>query len=107
LFTIQGADDGYFKDPDTYTLYITASAMDESIPVFHRTSPAAVLDRFIGDKSRVDAPEWVEWDKAELEFQQPRSCIADVFARLAVSDHNLLEVCISHSTLILYGIALI
>jgi hypothetical protein len=67
-------NDTIFEDPDTHILYITASATNESIPIFHRTSPTAILDHFVGDMRDIAAPE--------LQFHQPRSSIADIFARL-------------------------
>jgi len=85
-------NDTIFGDPDTHILYITASATNESIPIFHRTSPTAILDHFVGNTRDIAAPEWMAWDRVELQFRQPRSSIADIFARLAVSDHNSLEV---------------
>jgi len=84
-------NDTIFGDPDTHILYITASATNESIPIFHRTSPTAILDHFVGNTRDIAAPEWMAWDRVELQFRQPRSSIADIFARLAVSDHNSLE----------------
>lgn len=77
-----------FQDPDTHLLYIVARASDTLFPLCACTSPLAVLDRFIGDPSELDAPEWSMSDSFEMHFRQPRASFAKLFAQLAVSDYN-------------------
>ena len=51
-------------------------------------SPRAVLEIFVGSKHALDAPEWTQWTRPSLQFQQPRALFAALFAWMALWDVN-------------------
>lgn len=51
-------------------------------------SPLAVLEVFEGSKYALNAPEWTQWNRSTLQFQQPRASFAALFARMAQWDVN-------------------
>lgn len=53
-----------------------------------RTSPRALLDRFVGSKQAIDAPEWTQWDDPTLKFQQPLATFAALFMKVATWNVN-------------------
>lgn len=76
------ASGGYDKDPDTYTLYISASA-----PGFP-DSLRAILDEYEGEPDEPGAPEWLKRDANWIMFRQKRGQFALLFASMAVWKHN-------------------
>lgn len=53
-----------------------------------------MLEVFEGSKYALDAPEWTQWTRRTLRFQQPRASFAALFARMALWDVNRNEVTI-------------
>ena len=51
-------------------------------------SPLAILDIFRGSNDAVSAPEWTQWTRPDLQFQQPRASFAALFAQMAQWDMN-------------------
>lgn len=83
------------KDDPTceYMLYITACASPDShMGPFLSQSPQAVLERFIGSRDAIDAPEWTRWTRSTLEFQQPKATFIELFIRMAEWDNNKKQV---------------
>ncbi|KIM72925.1 hypothetical protein PILCRDRAFT_93270 [Piloderma croceum F 1598] len=81
-------EDASIKDPDTFTLYITASALPESgVPPLSSCSPRATLARYVGFNHDPGAPYWTKWDKS-VSFRQPRCLFADAFAQMANLEEN-------------------
>lgn len=83
--------------PDIYTLYLTAIApartgFDEP----NSTSPRVILERFVGSKHAIDAPDWTQWAARTTQtFQQPRATFLVLFTRIAMWPVNKLDVCMS------------
>ncbi|KAF7976662.1 hypothetical protein HWV62_6001 [Athelia sp. TMB] len=75
--------------PDTWTLYLTATAPARTGSAqTATTSPCAILEQYIGSKDAIDAPEWMQWDRSTEEFQQPRAAFAVLFTRMAFTKVN-------------------
>lgn len=80
--------------PIQYTLYI--KVVSPRTPDAPRSiSPLAVLEIFEGSKNALNAPEWTQWNRPTLQFQQPRASFAALFARMASWDVNRNEVTIT------------
>lgn len=92
-----------FAQPDLYTLYLTAVAPPRTRSSQRSsTSPRATLDRFLGSKSAIDAPEWAQWTASTTTFQQPRASFATLFTRMAMWPVNASEVCTSLFVYVLF-----
>lgn len=81
-----------FEDLPTYTLYITAIVRMDTVPFLQRRSPVAILDRYEGTGVEIDAPEWIRNGEEYHRFYQPRGVFAELFAKLALSEHNVSKV---------------
>lgn len=55
-----------------------------------------MLEIFEGSKHAIDAPEWTQWTRPTLQFQQPRASFAALFGRMALWDVNRDDVSSSH-----------
>lgn len=78
-----------FDQPDIHLLYITAQVPSSSPALlFLRSSPRALLERFVGSNNAIHAPEWTRWETSSLEFQQPKRTFAALFVRFAELDEN-------------------
>lgn len=76
-----------------YTLYITARASPASrMGQFLSQSPQATLERFVGSRDAINAPEWIRWAQPTLEFQQPKATFVALFIRMAEWDNNKRQV---------------
>ena len=51
-------------------------------------SPLAMLEVFEGSKHALNAPEWTQWNRPTLQFQQPHASFAALFAWMAQWDVN-------------------
>ena len=91
-------DETDFINPLTYTLYLTCMIASLKVPIYHRRSPRAILDRYIGFPGELTAPDWVDWDKTTLDFYQPRVAMAETFARLSTIWVNRRQVIICFQT---------
>lgn len=83
-------NDTIFVDCNTYMLYITAfypSGSEETLG-FIDQSPWAVLDTYTGDKSDIDAPEWMQWDEPSAAFADKAMSFVKIFKSLAVGGLN-------------------
>jgi hypothetical protein len=81
----------------TYTLYIKAIASPQSqTNLILRTSPRAILERFTGSNTALNAPDWTSWKRKACEFQQPKLNFASLFVRMADWEENRHEVCSGH-----------
>ena len=75
---------------NSYTLYVTARVSPASeATLFLRKSPRAVLERFVGPNTALDAPEWTQWTHSTLEFQQPKATFVSLFTKMATWDENV------------------
>ncbi|KZP12950.1 hypothetical protein FIBSPDRAFT_961013 [Athelia psychrophila] len=81
-----------FEDLPTYTLYITAIVRMDTVPFLQRRSPVAILDRYEGTGVEIDAPEWIRNGEEYHRFYQPRGVFAELFAKLALSEHNVSKI---------------
>lgn len=73
-----------FAQPDVWTLYVTATAPSRTgSGQAAIVSPRAILERYVGSKEAIDAPEWTQWTCAIEEFQQPRASFGVLFTRMA------------------------
>jgi hypothetical protein len=72
-----------------YTLYIKAvTSLQPKTNLFLRTSPRAILERFAGSNTAIDAPDWASWGRKTWEFQQPELNFASLFVRMASWEAN-------------------
>lgn len=83
-----------FEQPEIWTLYLTATAPartgSEQVAT---TSPRAILERYIGSNTAVDAPEWTLWTRSVEKLQQPRAAFGVLFTRMALWKDNRDQVC--------------
>jgi hypothetical protein len=80
-----------------YTLYVEAVASPRSKLHLHlRKSPRAILERFTGLNTAIDAPDWTSWERKTWEFQQPQLDFASLFVRMASWKENQNQVCFAH-----------
>lgn len=54
--------DGFFVDPDVYTLWMVLDAPDDlDLPRDMRQSPRFILEQYTGDPDCLNAPDWTRW----------------------------------------------
>lgn len=56
-----GSEDGFFVDPDVYTLWMVLDTSDDlDLPRNMRQSPRLILEQYTGDPDCLNAPEWTQ-----------------------------------------------
>ena len=77
----------------TYTLYIKAiSSPHTKTALVLRTSPQAIMERFTGLNTALNAPNWTSWTRKTWTFQHPKLDFASLFVWMADWDENKNEV---------------
>ncbi|KZP15449.1 hypothetical protein FIBSPDRAFT_958786 [Athelia psychrophila] len=78
-----------FEQPNIWTLYLTATAPPRTgSGQAVTTSPCAILERYTGSNTAIDAPEWTLWNRPVEKFQQPRAAFGVLFTRMALWKDN-------------------
>ncbi|KAL0959471.1 hypothetical protein HGRIS_011181 [Hohenbuehelia grisea] len=78
-------------DNERFVLYLSVTTTDDvRTPLWFRSSPRAITDRFVGEKSGLRAPDRCRALEIgePVSFAYPRCGISDLFATLALSQHN-------------------
>ncbi|PSR74207.1 hypothetical protein PHLCEN_2v10029, partial [Hermanssonia centrifuga] len=91
---MKGACEGPFEDSGTFTLYVIAHVSPELIfPKSSRCSPRAIMARFVGWGSEMEAPEWTQWPtNVDREIRMVGGGVAaHMYYTLALTRDNLLE----------------
>ncbi|KZP28582.1 hypothetical protein FIBSPDRAFT_885455 [Athelia psychrophila] len=77
---------------EVYRLYVIAKPSPRSVhSPDQQNSPRAMLDFFAGGKDDIAAPNWTQWTRNTLVFQQPSVTFAELFARMATWPLNLAQ----------------
>ncbi|KIP02278.1 hypothetical protein PHLGIDRAFT_299942 [Phlebiopsis gigantea 11061_1 CR5-6] len=90
----EGAIEGIFKDPDTYTLHIQTQLSPRlRVADRHRLSPLAAWDQFVGFQldGELEAPNWTAWanDGVRRELHLCRNEAVYFFNMLAFNRLNI------------------
>jgi hypothetical protein len=74
----QGEVDGFFRDPDTFGMYMQVETQSATGPPIQ--SPVLFVGFNVWDRDDGDAPTWLELIVGEqYSFAQPREFMAEVF----------------------------
>ena len=82
-----------FEDHNEHTLTLRLRVPPSSgFWAYYIHSPVVVIDRFIGESSSVDAPEWLQCQRLQRKFWQQRSLMLDLllyFAADLAENHQI------------------
>jgi len=81
----EGAIEGPFQDPPTYTLYlrVVLPPAPSQFIYYTRESPEMVLDQYMGDHGDVSNPDWLQTVNEPISVFHPRKVMLDIVLFLA------------------------